>query len=84
MHAKETKKLCFFFSVNDTTIYYLDDREHALSIKTTIMFYDFWDPCLPKHQALYISFNLQLRRIQNIYHLDTEEHIKPPYFNISL
>ena len=78
------QKNCVYFSVNDTTMYYLDDREHALSIKTTIMFYDFQDPCLPKHQTLYISFNLQLRRIQNIYHLDTEEHIKPPYFNISL
>ena len=63
--SRQNKKLCYLFllivSVSDKTIFFRKLRQHRLSIKTTIEVFDFHDDCLPKHQRLFISFNLQLR-----------------------
>ena len=48
-----TKKSVIFFLLK-TQLYSLED----LSIKIVIVVFDFGGHCLPKHQHLWISFNL--------------------------
>ena len=48
---RQNKKLCYFLSVNDTTIFFRRLREDALSIKTIIVVFDFRNHSLPKHQG---------------------------------
>ena len=66
--STQKKNLYCFLSVKNTTIFSRGLTEHRLSFKTMKDVFNFRDDCLPKHQGLYIRFNLLLSWTQNIHH----------------